>query len=159
VLSKVPDLKSAFENHDKKIMASYLITGAGRGLGLEMVRVLSQKPSSEVSAVFATIRSVPPPALQEIISQSQDRVIVVQLEVSDPASIATAASEVKEKLDGRGLDVLINNAAVSSLTPTSMAATTTLQSTFQINADAVNNITVAFLPLLREGIKKLVVNM
>jgi len=140
-------------------MASYLITGAGRGLGLEMVRVLSQKPASEVSAIFATIRSAPPPALQEIISQSQDRVIAVQLEVTDQASIAAAASEVKEKLGGRGLDVLINNAAVSNSTPTSITATTTLQSIFQVNVDAVNNVTVAFLPLLREGTKKLVVNM
>lgn len=140
-------------------MASYLITGAGRGLGLEMVRVLSQKPASEVSTVFATIRSAPTPALQEIISQSQGRVIVVQLEVSDTASIAAAASEVKEKLNGRGLDVLINNAAVSQLTPISITASTTLQSTFQVNVDAINNITVAFLPLLKAGNKKTVLNM
>ncbi|ELR04285.1 hypothetical protein VC83_08093 [Pseudogymnoascus destructans] len=140
-------------------MASYLITGASRGLGFEMVKALLQKPANEVSTVFAAIRSAPPPALQEVIAQSQGRVVVVKLEVSDEASIAAAANDVKDKLAGRGLDVLINNAAIASMTPTPLTAATTLQNAFKVNVDAVHRITVAFLPLLREGTKKTVLNV
>lgn len=140
-------------------MSSYLITGASRGLGLEMVRALASKPASEVSIVIATIRSAAPAALQEIISQAQGRVVTVQLEVTDPANVTNAAGQVKEALGGRGLDVLINNVAVSDTTPTSVTATTTLQSTFDVNVVAVQNLTVAFLPLLREGTLKTVLNM
>lgn len=140
-------------------MASYLITGASRGLGFEMVKALLQKPASEVSTIFATIRSAPPPALQEVIAQSQGRVVVLKLEVSDEASIAAAANDVKDKLAGRGLDVLINNAAIANMTPTPLTAATTLQNAFKVNVDAVHRITVAFLPLLREGTKKTVLNV
>lgn len=140
-------------------MSSYLVTGASRGLGLEMVRDLASKPASEVSIVIATIRSAAPAALEEIISQSQGRVVTVQLEVSDPASVTAAAGQVKELLGGRGLDVLINNVAVSNTTHTSVTDTTTLQSTFNVNVVSVQNLTVALLPLLREGTRKTVLNM
>ncbi|EHK22108.1 uncharacterized protein TRIVIDRAFT_91392 [Trichoderma virens Gv29-8] len=140
-------------------MSSYLVTGASRGLGLEMVRVLASKPASEVSIIIATIRSAAPAALQEIISQAQGRVVTVQLEVTDPANVTKVAGEVKEILGGRGLDVLINNVAVSNTTPTSVTATTTLLSTFDVNVVAVQNLTLALLPLLREGTLKTVLNM
>ena len=140
-------------------MASFLITGAARGLGLEMVRILAQKPTSEVAIIFATIRSAPTPALQEIIDQLKDRVVVVNLEVSDEDSIANAAHQVKEKLAGRGLDVLINNAAIANMIPTPLLATTNMQNAFNVNVNAVHRITVALMPLLKEGTKKTVLNV
>jgi NAD(P)-dependent dehydrogenase (short-subunit alcohol dehydrogenase family) len=140
-------------------MASYLITGASRGLGFEMVKALLQKPASEVSTVFAACRSAPPPPLEEVISQSQGRVVVVKLDVSDEGSIKAAADDVKNKLAGRGLDVLINNAAIASMTPTPLVEATTLQNAFKVNVDAVHQITVAFLPLLKAGTKKTVLNV
>jgi NAD(P)-dependent dehydrogenase (short-subunit alcohol dehydrogenase family) len=140
-------------------MSSYLITGASRGLGFEIVKALLQKPASEVSTVFAAIRGTPPPTLQDVIEQSPGRVVVVKLEVSDEASIAAAANDVKDKLAGRGLDVLINNAAIANMTPTPLTAARTLQNAFSVNVDAVHRITVAFLPLLRQGTKKTVLNV
>jgi NAD(P)-dependent dehydrogenase (short-subunit alcohol dehydrogenase family) len=140
-------------------MSSYLVTGAARGLGLEMVRILALKPVSEVSLIIATIRSSPTPALLEIITQSQDRVVTVNLEVSDETSITAAVHEVKDKLAGRGLDVLINNAAIANMTPTPLLATTNMQNAFNVNVDAVHRLTVALLPLLKEGTKKTVLNV
>jgi NAD(P)-dependent dehydrogenase (short-subunit alcohol dehydrogenase family) len=141
------------------IMASYLVTGVARGLGLEIVRVLSQKPTSEVSTVFATLRSSPPPALQEIVSQSEGRVVLVNLEVLDPDSLAAAVRQVKERLNGRGLDILINNAAGSELSPGGLETMDNLRETLEVNVEAVHHVTLAFLPLLREGNRKTVLNM
>ncbi|KAH8589809.1 hypothetical protein B0O99DRAFT_664421 [Bisporella sp. PMI_857] len=123
-------------------MASYLITGVGRGLGLELVRVLCNKPASEVSTIFATIRSSPPPALQELISQSGGRVVVV-----------------RESLGGRGLDVLINNAAINETSPGGVATMDNLRKSLGVNVEAVHDITVACLPLLRESNRRTVLNM
>jgi NAD(P)-dependent dehydrogenase (short-subunit alcohol dehydrogenase family) len=140
-------------------MASYLITGANRGLGLELLRVLAAKPASEVSTIFATLRSSPPTALQEIVSKSEGRVTLVHLEVKDANSISAAADKVKETLGGRGLDVLINNAAISAETPGGIAAMTDLRETLEVNVEAIHSLTVACLPLLREGKRKTVLNM
>lgn len=140
-------------------MASYLVTGVARGLGLEIVKALAQKPTSEVSTVFATLRSSPPPTLQELVSQSESRVVLVNLEVLDPDSLAGAVRQVKERLDGRGLDILINNAAVNELSPGGLETMNNLRETLEVNVEAVHNVTLALLPLLREGRRKTVLNM
>lgn len=97
-----------------KTMASYLITGASRGLGLELTRQLSAR--SDVSTVFATARG-DSPKLQELASASSGKIVVVKLDVTDEASIKQAAVEVEAHLGGKGLDVLINNAGVLQYAP------------------------------------------
>jgi len=92
-------------------MASFLITGASRGLGLAFVKELVALPSSQVSKIIATARS-DAPALSEIEQQSSGRVAVVKLDVTDQASIKKAAAEVDSILGDKGLDVLINNAGI-----------------------------------------------
>jgi NAD(P)-dependent dehydrogenase (short-subunit alcohol dehydrogenase family) len=102
-------------------MASFLVTGASRGLGLAFVQRLSALPVSEVGTVFATARSQSP-ELEELAKQSAGRVIVIKLEVTDETSIKQAATKVGDKLGGKGLDVLINNAGVCDYTPDGVKA-------------------------------------
>lgn len=92
-------------------MASYLITGTSRGIGLSLATQLAALPSSQVGIIFATARSESD-ALKQVINSSSGRVVFVPLEVTDKASVASAVSAVKSKLDGKGLDVLINNAGI-----------------------------------------------
>lgn len=140
-------------------MASYLVTGVGRGLGLEILKVLAAKPDSEVSTIFGTLRSSPSAALQEIVAKADGRVVLVHLEAKDANSILAAVDKVKECLGGRGLDVLINNAAISAVTPEGVAAMTDLRETLEVNVEAVHSLTAACLRLLREGKRKTVLNM
>ena len=92
-------------------MASYLITGASRGFGLALVRQLISLPGSEVTRVFATARG-DAPELEELAEKSSGRIMIVNLDVTDEASIKQAAAEIEANLSGKGLDVLINNAGV-----------------------------------------------
>jgi NAD(P)-dependent dehydrogenase (short-subunit alcohol dehydrogenase family) len=92
-------------------MATFFITGASRGLGLAIVRELASFPASEVSKVIASARG-DAPALDELAQTSSGRVVTIKLDVTDQASIKKAAAEVETKLEGKGLDVLINNAGV-----------------------------------------------
>lgn len=96
-------------------MASFLITGASRGFGLALVRLLSSLPSSEVGKVFACPRGTSP-ELEELAKDS-DRVVIVKLDVTNQESIAKAVIEVEKKLEGKGLDVLINNAGICQYAP------------------------------------------
>lgn len=140
-------------------MSSYLVTGAGRGLGLEFVRQLSQRPAEQVSIVFATIRGSPSVALQKLADNSNGRLVILHMAVSDKSSIATAVEQVKDKLDGQGLDVLINNAGIGPTTPDGIAAMENLMEVIQVNVETVQNVTSAFLQLLKKGTQKKVLNL
>lgn len=91
-------------------MATYLITGSSRGLGLSIISRLASLPQSEVSTVFATARQDRSARLREIVDSSSGRVGFVPLDVTDENSAIEAARLVDRQLQGRGLDVLINNA-------------------------------------------------
>ena len=142
-------------------MASYLITGAGRGLGLELATQLANLPASQVSNVFAAIRSsTPPTALQTLVDHSKGRVIpVTEMLVTDRASLDKAVANVEALLDGKGLDVLINNAGVMPPAFEGIAKMDNLRYAFEVNVEAVQETTSAFMPLLKKGTAKKVINM
>lgn len=92
-------------------MANVLVTGGGRGLGLSLVRQLAD--DSSIAKLFVTTRGSLPAELSAIINASGKKVIHIKCEVVETASVQRAAAEVEEKLEGEGLDVLINNIGVS----------------------------------------------
>jgi NAD(P)-dependent dehydrogenase (short-subunit alcohol dehydrogenase family) len=91
-------------------MATYLITGCSRGLGLALTTHLLSLPSPP-SSIFATARSESP-ALKDVISKSSCRAIFIPLETTSEASIKNAVAEVEGALGRKELDVLINNAGI-----------------------------------------------
>lgn len=80
-------------------MATVLITGAGRGIGLE----LAKQYANDGDDVIACVRD---PSAASELSALGERVQVQQLDPGDPASIEAAASAV----GARPIAVLINNA-------------------------------------------------
>jgi NAD(P)-dependent dehydrogenase (short-subunit alcohol dehydrogenase family) len=98
-------------------MATYLITGASRGLGLELAAQLAASPPSEVSLVFATARDISASGLIGLAKKFSERIVPVQLDPSDPESLRAAVALVDNHLRSRGLDVLINNSGVQPITP------------------------------------------
>ncbi|KAL8780239.1 MAG: hypothetical protein Q9213_006561 [Squamulea squamosa] len=139
-------------------MASYLITGASRGLGLALANQLASLPASDVTKIFATARG-DAPALEELAKKSPGRVLIVQLDVTDKASIKQAAAKVEANLEGRGLDVLINNAGVCQYAADGVGSMDNLAESFTINVLGVHWVTRTFLPLLQKGTQKKVVNI
>ncbi|KAL6714732.1 hypothetical protein ACLMJK_008157 [Lecanora helva] len=142
-------------------MSSYLITGAGRGIGLELTKQLAQQDQSKVSRIIATNRGQPSSALSDLVAASDDRVVFVSCDVTDAASVEKAVELIAPKLDRDGLDVLINNAGTQTAYPDgicSMPDDQFLQN-LDINVVSVHRITSALLPLLRKGTAKKIVNM
>ena len=97
-------------------MASYLITGTSRGIGLAMARTLASKPASEVSVIFAAARTQTE-ELKQLVTESAGRVKSVPIDVENKASIQAAAATIEQGLAGRGLDVLVNNVGIMPATP------------------------------------------
>ena len=140
-------------------MSSYLVTGAGRGLGLGFVRQLSQRPPEQVSVIFAAIRGPPYGPLEKLADESNGRLVILRMAVADKSSIPPAVEQVKARLAGKGLDVLINNAGVMAISPGGIATMDNLIEVIQVNVGAAQNVTSAFLPLLKEGRQKKVLNV
>ncbi|CZR70069.1 related to short chain oxidoreductase (CsgA) [Phialocephala subalpina] len=139
-------------------MASYLITGCSRGLGLELATQLASSPA--VNTVFATARKESP-GLKELIQKSNGRVVLVQLEATSQDSIKQAVTSVEKALGGKGLDVLINNAGIMDYTPggPSSLSGEDMNSVLTTNVTAVHLVISAFLPLLEKGNLKKIVNI
>jgi NAD(P)-dependent dehydrogenase (short-subunit alcohol dehydrogenase family) len=86
-------------------MPTVLVTGANRGLGLEFAR----QYAAEGWQVFAACRA-PKTAreLQQIAAESDGHIRVLEMDVTDAASVRAAAAGLK----GEATDVLLNNAGV-----------------------------------------------
>jgi NAD(P)-dependent dehydrogenase (short-subunit alcohol dehydrogenase family) len=89
-------------------MPSTLITGANRGLGLEFAR----QYLDEGWQVYATCRDPKSASdLRRLADASDHQLRIIALDVTDSKSVKAAAAE----LDGRAIDVLINNAGVGGV--------------------------------------------
>ncbi|OJJ70131.1 hypothetical protein ASPBRDRAFT_156701 [Aspergillus brasiliensis CBS 101740] len=139
-------------------MASYLITGASRGISLAMARTLASKPASEVSIIFAAARTQTDD-LKRLVTQSSGRIHTVPMDVESNDSIQTAAATVEKLLSGKGLDVLINNAGVMPSTKDGIENMDNLDSVFRTNVSSAHMVTSAFLSLLKKGDHKKVINV
>jgi NAD(P)-dependent dehydrogenase (short-subunit alcohol dehydrogenase family) len=106
-------------------MASYMITGANRGLGLLMVTILASKPISEVSFVIAAVRNSSP-ALDSVVTRSSGRVVTIPVQITNEESVSKFAVEVNKVLGEVGLDVLINNAGIMKFSTNAEAGIKTM---------------------------------
>lgn len=143
-------------------MATYLITGTAKGLGLELTKQLSELPESQVAKIFAITRSPPTPALSDLISRNKGRIVNVLASVDDTKSVEKAAEEIKGQLGSKGLDVLINNAAIQQHSPNNKMedfSPADFSRIVETNLVGPHRVTTAFLPLLRAGTQKKIINM
>ena len=132
-----------------------LITGANRGLGQSLVEEFLAQGWN----VFAGERPLANAATAVIDASSN--LTRVGLDVLDTASVARAARAVAER--ARGLDILINNAAVNpspdSGAPLGELDFDAIKYTYDVNAVGPLRVIQGFLPLLELGTRKLVINV
>lgn len=131
-------------------MERIFITGANRGIGLELTRQYLTLTDTRIFA--AARRPEAATELQALAAAQPDRLTMISLEVTDAAAIAQAAQIVAAQAGA--LDVLINNAAIN---PPQAAQTLdsirveTMQYTLHINTIAPLMIVQALRGLLRNG--------
>ena len=91
-------------------MRRVLITGAGRGLGLEFVRQCLDRGDKVLAGVRHPEKAR---ALQELKTTQGEQLTLVTLDVADTASIEASWQTVRSSYDA--LDLLINNAGINSM--------------------------------------------
>lgn len=126
-----------------------LVSGANRGIGKAITLELLNKGAAKV---YAGARNVE--TLSELVSAFGDRVIPVQLDVTDDHSIQRAASSIDE------LDILVNNAGVFALGGIlSDAALSSLESNLDINVWGLVKLSNAVYPQLSKSEGSAIINI
>ncbi|XP_034751243.1 C-factor-like [Etheostoma cragini] len=134
---------------------SVLITGANRGLGLEMVRQMLEAPCL-VRKLFACCRDPDGPraeALQTLAKKNPDIISVVRLDATDLCSIKLCAQQVGSLVGTGGLNLLINNAGILPKGTVQETSPEDMQHCFNTNVMGPMNLIKEFLPHLRDAVK------
>ena len=141
-----------------------LITGANQGVGLQVAKELV---ANGLTALVGSRNFERGEAAAKDIGSGA---IAVQLDVTDPASIAAAAERIRKEF-GR-LDLLVNNAAISNttkgnsslqeyakITLASNASLDEIRAVWETNVFGVLAVYQEMLPLLRESSDARIVNV
>ncbi len=120
-------------------MATYLVTGANRGIGLEYCRQLKERGEE----VIATCRS----------SSSELDNLCVRVEPGVDVSSGGSVLSLKKKLEGTHIDVLIQNAGIAEFNSLSDLDPESVIRQFEVNALSPLCFTQAFIGNLRKGSK------
>ncbi|MFE6282275.1 SDR family oxidoreductase [Streptomyces sp. NPDC057877] len=133
-----------------------VVTGANRGIGLEVARQLARR---DHHVVLGSRDLAKGEAAAARIDPRGTRVTAVQLDVADDASVAAMADRVTREL-GRA-DVLVNNAAImyDTWAQARSADLDEVQRALDTNLFGAWRVTQALLPLLRSSPHPRVVNV
>jgi NAD(P)-dependent dehydrogenase (short-subunit alcohol dehydrogenase family) len=136
--------------------AASVVTGANRGIGLEVVRQLADRGH----VVYLGSRELQSgnAAAEPLLTAGLD-VRPVTLDVTDPATLNALAAQISEEHDH--LDVLVNNAAIHYDTWQSAveADLATVRQAIETNVLGAWQTTQALLPLLRLSSHARIVNV
>ncbi|MBI4397706.1 MAG: SDR family oxidoreductase [Candidatus Omnitrophica bacterium] len=123
---------------------SVLITGAGSGIGRATARYLSRQGF----IVFAAVRSKKDLlGLEKIPLQNTHPLL---MDVTDAKSIERACEEVSIRLNGSGLNGLINNAGTILTGPLEYVDLNAFRRQLEVNVTGQLAVIQAFLPLLKK---------
>ncbi len=120
-------------------MATYLVTGANRGIGCEYCKQIKDG-GDEVIAVCRQSS----PELDQLGVR-----VETGIDITDDKSVA----DLTQRLQGKTLDVLINNAGIVERVSLNNLDFESIRKQFEINAVGTLRITKALLPFLKEGSK------
>ncbi|OLS32629.1 MAG: C-factor [Candidatus Heimdallarchaeota archaeon AB_125] len=141
-------------------MRRILITGSSRGLGFEFVRQLLDNGDKIIACNRNPSKY---PELLELKGKFQDRLILVDLDVSDKDSIDNAFTIVSQEVEG--LDILINNAGIrfgaqeKYNDELGKLYKENFERIFSVNTIAPVLIIERFLPLIKNGENPIIINI
>jgi NAD(P)-dependent dehydrogenase (short-subunit alcohol dehydrogenase family) len=128
------------------------VTGASSGIG----RAAAQELAARGHQVFAGARRAG--ALEEL-ADGNPRIAAVPIDVTDPASVKTAAARVDDSTSGQGVDVLVNGAGYALRGPVEAVSGAAVEHHFATNVFGMLEVTRAFLPAMRARRSGRVINV
>lgn len=123
-------------------MANVLITGANRGIGLELAKLYAARGDAVTGVCRETSDE-----LEDIADQ-----VISGIDLTEPGAMDAVATITEQLLEGP-LDILINNAGVFTNETLDDMDFDRIRTQLEINALVPLELTVALLPLMAEGSK------
>jgi NAD(P)-dependent dehydrogenase (short-subunit alcohol dehydrogenase family) len=120
-------------------MATYLVTGANRGIGLEYCRQLKQQNHQVIAVCQHT--------------SAELEQLGVSIELGIDITSEENVNDLARRLKGKSIDVLINNAGIIAFENLNDLDFDSLRQQFEVNALGALQITQALLPNLHKGSK------
>jgi len=134
-------------------MKSILITGSSSGIGAAICEYFSAKGWK----VFGSVRNVKDgDKLSNICGTNFTPLL---FDVTDRNAIGIAVAEVESKLDGSGLDCLVNNAGINISGPMEYVVPEEVKTVFEVNVMGPLNCSQAFLPLMKKSVSATIINI
>ena len=122
-------------------MKTVVITGASTGIGRATAEHLADKGWQ----VFAGIRK---PADGVALTEADDRIIPLLLDVTQPEQVDAAVETVRKALGGEKLAGLVNNAGSANMVPLALQPRDQFKSHFDVYVFGLLRASQAFAPLL-----------
>lgn len=122
-------------------MALVLVTGANRGIGLELVRQLRARGDEVIAGVRRGASEL----------AATGAVVLPGLELQDPEGIQAWAQALGPILGDRALDLVIHNAGILEQEPEGVSSPESVRRQFEVNALGPLLLTDALRPYLRSG--------
>jgi len=115
-----------------------IITGASRGIGLAIAKKLHQEGASVALCARSAIRDFP-----------QDRAMTIQMDIRDQQNVETGVRRIVDRF-GK-IDIVVNNAGISGVTPVDAADTAPWFDIIQTNVIGSYLVTRAAVPHIPNG--------
>ena len=131
-----------------------LITGANRGIGLELVRQYSTRDWK----IIATARDVAGATELQALAKADSDIIIEKLDVTDHPGVDALATKYKDQ----PIDVLLSNAGKTPRYMSAMKGAGTIdyaeaRNSYEINALGPAKLVAAFLPNVQKSTQKKIV--
>ena len=130
------------------IYNSVLITGANRGIGLQLVKEFLKLGTGKV---LATYRDVSTAKELNELAKSHSNLSLLQLESKNYASFEKFADQVAAIVGDKGLSLLINNAGIMLKTTIDNVTPEAMIENFEVNTVGPLMLSQALLPLLKKS--------
>lgn len=133
-----------------------LVTGANKGIGLEIARLLAR---ADVEVIIGARNEDRARAATKSLTDEGLSARSLRLDLNDQSSIAAAAKEINDA-DGK-LDILVNNAGIFDFADASpsKASIDAVRRVVEVNFIGTLAVTQAMLPLLRAAPAARLVNL
>ena len=132
-------------------MKHYVVTGGSSGIGLAVARLLLAEPGNQVICIARSEGLLPQAELDA------SRLHFIECDVAEPHACKAAAQQVAQTVPA--IEGIVNSAGIIRAGDLETTQLEDWNQVMAVNLGGVLNISQAFLPLLRQGAGRAIVNV